>query len=302
MDDIKLKESIASLMKDKNKRDALAELITEYVEPNHITTDFVGMLLNTRNLNPGDSLIKKVRKGIKVHTLVPGAIHLASEITVSERMNYILDGADTKITANQWELDSGELGTVESIRAEAMEKLRDYYMGKVFAGLASVWNAVNTPLNYVDTGGSVTSAILKAAIDRINQTTSGVKAVVGLRSLLTPITVFGAGWTDGAATSQSVPENIREIMSTSWLGKWYGAPIISLNQVYDNPEDYNAMLPDDKILVIGENVGEFVTFGEVKTKEWTDMRPTPPQWYYELYQQFGLICDNAQGIYVIKCS
>lgn len=300
MDETKLKESIASIMKDKSKRDALAELIVEYMQPGHITTDFVGLLLNTRNLNSGDALVKKVRKGIKVRTLVPGAQHLASEITVSERMNYILDGADVKVTANEWELESGELGSVAEIKNEMSAKLKDFFMGKVFTALTTVWTAGNTPDNYIDAGGPVTATVLKNAIDRINQTTGGVKAVVGLRSVLTPITTFGAGWTDGGSVSQAVPDNIREIMATGWLGKYYGAPIIALNQDYDNPEDYNALLPTDKILVIGENVGEFVTFGDVKTKEWTDMRPTPPQWFFELYQRFGLIIDNAQGIYVIK--
>lgn len=298
MDEKELKESMASLMKDKEKRSALAQLLVEYIQPNHITTDFVGMLLNTRNLNPGDVLVKKVRKGIKVRTLVPGAMHLASEITVSERVNYVLDGADVKVTANEWEIQSGELGTVEEIRREMLAKLRDYYMGKVFTALTTVWTAVNTPNNYA-TGATLTSTMLKNAIDQINQTTGGVKAIVGLRSLLTPITTFGASWSDGSA-NQIVQENIREIMSTGWLGTYYGAPIIALEQVYDNPDDYNAMLPTDKILVIGQNVGEFITYGDVKTKEWTDMRPTPPQWYYENYQQFGMIVDNAQGIYVIQ--
>jgi len=37
----------------------------------------------------------------------------------------------------------------------------------------------------------------------------------------------------------------------------------------------------------------------VRTKQWEDMNPTPPQWMLELYQQFGMIIDNAQGIYVL---
>lgn len=100
MDELKLKEAFASLVKE-GKREALAQLIVEYVEPQHIATDFIGMLMNTRNLKPGDALVKKVRKGIKVRTLVPGAIHLASEVTVSDRINYVLDGADVKVTAKQ---------------------------------------------------------------------------------------------------------------------------------------------------------------------------------------------------------
>lgn len=91
MEEKNLKEAFAALVKEGNK-EAIAELLVEYIEPQHITTDFVGLLMNTRSLKPGDALIKKVRKGIKVRTLVPGRIHLASELTVSDRINYVLDG------------------------------------------------------------------------------------------------------------------------------------------------------------------------------------------------------------------
>lgn len=299
MDELKLKEAYASLVKD-GTREALAQLIVEYVQPGHISADFVSLLMNSRRMNPGDALIKKVRKGIQVRTLVPGAIHLASELTVSDRINYILDGADVKVTANEWELDSGELGTLDSIRTDMLATLRDNYIGRVFTALSTVWSAVNTPNNFTNVGGPITSTALKNAIDRINQTTGGVRAVVGTRKALTPITTFGAGWTDGAGVSQAVPDSIREIMQTGWLGKYYGAPILAIEQQYDNPEDYNALIPEDKVIVIGENIGEFITYGDVKTKQWSDMRPTPPQWYLELYQQFGMIIDNANGVYVIK--
>lgn len=298
MDEIKFKEAVAELLKE-GKREALAQLIIEYVQPNHLTNDFVSLLLGTRALNPGDALVKKVRTGIKVRTLVPGAIHLASEITVRDRINYVLDGADVKVTYNEWELASGELGSVEEIRAEMSAKLRDYYLGKVFTSLSTIWNSTNTPNNYTAVGGPLTATALENAIDYINQTTTGVKAVVGTRAALTPITKFGAFWDDDGSRWTEVPDNVREIMETGFLGKYYGARIIALDQVYDNPLDYNALLPNDKVLVIGEGVGEFITYGDVRTKEWTDMRPTPPQWYLELYQQFGMIIDRADGIFVL---
>lgn len=298
MDEKTLKDAFASLVK-AGDMSAIAALLVEYVDPQHITTDIVGLLLNSRTLGPNDALVKKVRKGIKVRTLVPGRIHLASEITVSDRINFALDGLDVKVHANLWELESGELGTVESIKSEMEAKLRDEYLARVFLALTSIWTAVNTPSNYTSVGGALTSAALKNAIDRINQTTSGVKAVVGTRRALTPITTFGAGWTDGASISQAVPENISEIMRTGWLGKYYGASIIALDQVYDNPEDYNALLPTDKVLVIGEKVGEFITYGDVRSKDYQDMRPTPPQQYFEMYQQYSMIIDRADGIFVL---
>ena len=302
MDEKQLKESIASIMKDKAQREKLAQLLVEYVQPHHLSVDFVSMLLDSRALKPGDALVKKVRKGIKVRTLVPGSVHLKDEITVKERMNYILDGADVGINANQWELDSGELGTVESMRTEMEAKLRDYYLGKVFTLLSSIWTITNTPDNFVEGGATITNIVLEAAIDQVNATGGGVKMVVGSRAAMTPITKFAAFWSDGGENVGYVPERIQEIMATGTLGNYYGARLLALDQEYDNPDDYNKLIPEDIILVIGQKVGEFITYGPVMTKEWTDMKPTPPYWNLELYQQFGLIVDNAQGIYVIHLS
>jgi hypothetical protein len=301
MDEKLLKESIASLMKDKGQREKLAQLLVEYIQPHHLSVDFVSLLLNSRAMAVGDILVKKVRKGIKVRTLVPGSIHLKGEITVQERMNFALDGAIVGIQANQWELDSGQIGTVAEMRTEMEAKLRDYYLAKVFTLLSSVWTIGNTPLNYVAGGSTITNTVLETAIDRINAVGGGVKAVIGSRAAMTPITKFAAFWSDGSNVGY-VPERIETIMQTGMLGNYYGAKLISLDQEYDSPDTHNALIPEDLILVIGQKVGEFITYGGVNTKEWTDNRPTPPYWNLELYQQFGLIVDNAEGIYVIKLS
>lgn len=300
MDKIQLNQELASLVKDPKRRYELAQMYQEWIKPNHIAVDFVGMLLNARSLQPGDTLVKKLRKGLKVRTLVPGSIHLAGEITVTERINHILDGADIKVTASEWDLANGNIGTVGEIRAEMVAKLRDYYQNKVFTALSTVWSALNTPLNYVSVGGPVTATVLKSAIDYITRVTGGVRSVVGVRSVMNPITDFAAFWQDPntGATGVSDPA-IEEIRQSGKLGMFYGAPLVALQQEFDNPEDYNTLLPEDKILVVGENVGEFITFGNEIWKEYTDPRPTPPQWFLEVYQQFGLMVWNAQGIMVL---
>jgi hypothetical protein len=87
MEDLKVKEAIASLMKDKSQKQALAEMIVSYIDPVHVTTAIMDQIMNTRSLKAGDSLVTKVRKGIKVWSHIPGSIGLKSEITVSERIN-----------------------------------------------------------------------------------------------------------------------------------------------------------------------------------------------------------------------
>jgi len=300
MEKNKYNEAIASLMSNKEKRDELAELLVEFIDPGHITTDFVGMLLNSRAMKEGDALVKKVRKGINVRTLVPGTVHLADEFTIVERLHYSLDGADIKVTASEWELNSGELGTIERIREEMLKTLKDYYQNKVFAALTSVWTAGNTPSNYAAVATAVTSTALETAIQQISQTIGGPIVVAGVRSVLNPITKFGAFWDDGGSTIVGVDSQLEKVMSSGMLGKYYGAEIVVIDQDWDYPDTYSALVPTNKILVMGKNVGEFITYGDIKEKQYTDPRPTPPQWFFEIYQQFGMIIDKAEGIYVIE--
>ncbi|HEC64925.1 MAG TPA: hypothetical protein ENI23_06520 [bacterium] len=295
-DNFEYKEALAEIM--RSDKESFAEILVEFINPNHLTEEVLSLLLNTRQLEAGDLLVKKVRKGIEVKTLVPGAVHLASEITITDRINFILDGADVKVTYNEWELERGEIGTVDSITTEMRNKLRDYFVNKVFTALSSIWTAGNTPLNYTAVGGAVTAAALENAIDTINQTTPGAKLIVGAREAVTPITKFGAFWTDGSNVGYA-EELIMRIFDNGALGRYYGVPILALEQVFDNIEDWNALIPVDKILVIGEDVGDFITYGDVKEKQWVDMNPTPPQWMLEIYQQFGMIIDNARGIFVL---
>lgn len=300
VDEKQLKESIASIMKDKAQRDSLAEMIVEYVQPEHIATDFVSMLLDTRNLKPGDLLVKKIRRNnAKVHTLVPGAIHLKEEITVQDRINWVLDGIQIGVTANLWELQSGQIGTVDEIRTELMAKIRDFYINKVFTALSTIWTASNTPDNYTSVGGNITATALKNAINKVNlNTPGGARAIVGTRSTLTPITEFGAFWNDGT-NNFAVPSRIEEVARTGFLGSYMGVPLVVLPQQYDAPDTHTKLLPEDKILVIGQKVGEFITYGTPQSQQWDEMRTIPPYWNLDIYQQFGLIIDNADGIFVL---
>jgi hypothetical protein len=302
MEDIKFKEAVSALIKDKSQREALAQVIVEYVQVNHITQDFMNVLLDTRTLNPGDSLVKKVRTGMTVHTWVPGSNSLKSEVTVMDRINYVLDGAIISLLANEWELEAGQIGTVAELRSEALAYLRDFYMNKVFTALTGVWTAANSPLNFTDCAGPLTQTALEDMINHINQTTPGVKAIVGVRSALTPITKFGAFWGPGGGWPDlwANQDAMKEVMQTGWLGTYFGAPIVALNQVYNDPFNYTPLLPVDKVLVIGQKAGEFILYGPERSKEWVDMEPTPPYWHLDIYQQFGIMLSNAIGVGVLK--
>jgi hypothetical protein len=303
MEQNELKQAFASLAGDKSRRTELAQLLVEYIQPQHLTMDIMSLFLNTRQLKLGDALVKKVRRGIEVRKLVPGSVHLSSEVTVSDRINYTLEGADVKVNYNLWEMEAGDIGSVGDMKSEMMAKLTDYYVNRAFSALSTIWSAANTPNNFTNVGGTLTATALKNAIDNINTNVGKVKAVVGSRKALTPITTFGAGFdvtTAAGTTQQANYPALDEIYRTGWLGQYYGAPIVALNQFQNNAVDYTNMIPEDKVLVIGENAGEFILYGPTKDKAWEDMEPTPPMFYLETWQQFGMIIDNAMGIHVLK--
>lgn len=297
----KVKQALASLTKTEASRSALAAEIVEWIKPNHLTTDLISLFLNTRRLNAGDLLVKKLRRpGMRVRKFVPGTVHLADEIAVEDRVNYLLDGHVVKTMVNLWDLEAGDLGTLAEIKQEMTQKLTDFYVGRVFGLLATVWNATNTPYNYVEVAGDLTKAALDDAIDYITYRSGAVRSVVGVRNRLLPITDF-AGYTTYNGQHAFSDPILTEALRSGWIGQYRGVTnILGIPQVWDNPADNNALIPENYVLVIGENAGEFITFGEPKWKEYTDMEPTPPYFVLEMYQQWSLLVDMAESIFVIK--
>lgn len=303
MDNEQFKKAYAELAKTDKK--ALAELIVEYIDPKHITTDIVGMFLNTRTLKPGDSLVKKVRRGIEVRQLVPGQNSLASQITVKESVNFNLDTAYAEVSHNEWEVESGEIGTVESIRAEMIAKLSDYYITKVGNALYTL-ATINDSLNFYYITAPITRTVLEDAIDYVADVAGSVKGVVGRRTALAPITKF-AGYRQAAGSTGTVtdpmvaiPSALEEIRRTGWFGTYYGTNFVALEQIYDNAFDRNPLIRDNLIVVIGGNCGEFITYGDTRQDEWTDMATAPPTWHLRIYQQFGLIFDKMENVAIIR--
>lgn len=127
----------------------------------------------------------------------------------------------------------GEIGTVDSIRREMMMKLSDFYNVKVMNalyGLATIGNN----LNFYYMTGPITRAVLENAIDYVADTAGSVRAVVGRRTALAPITKF-AGYRIAIAGERgandfgtvAVPSALEEIRRTGWFGTYYGSNFVN---------------------------------------------------------------------------
>lgn len=289
----------------KTDRAALAELLVEYIEPKHITQDLVGMFMNTRALKVGDAIMKKVRRGIEVKQLVPGQNTLASQLTVRENITHNLDTAYAEVSHNEWEIESGEIGTADSIRREMLAKLSDFYQVKVMNALYTL-ATIDDSQNFYYMSAPITRAVIEDAIDYITDTAGAVRSVVGRRTALAPITKF-AGYRVGLGGSETgsdgiVPINsaLEDIRRTGWFGQYYGTNFVALDQVYDNEFDRLPLIQDDLVVVIGDNCGEFITYGDVKEEQWTDMATLPPSWHIRIHQQYGLLFDKMENVAIIR--
>ena len=302
MDEIKFKEAYAELAKTDKR--ALAELIIQYIDPKHITQDIVGMFLNTRSLKPGDALVKKVRRGIEVRQFVPGQTTLSSQLTVKDVVNYNLDGAYAEVSHNLWELESGEIGSVDDIRREMTAKLSDFFAVRVMNALYTL-ATIDDSINFWYQTAPITRGVLEDAIDGITDVAGSVRAVVGRRTALAPITKFAGyrvpvGGIESTGFVAPIPSVLEEIRRTGWFGVYYGANFISLEQVYDNPFDRNPLIKDNLVVVIGNQCGEFITYGDPKEDQWTEMSTAPPTWHLRVYQQYGMIFDAVENVGIIR--
>ena len=287
--------------KNAEINEVFSEIVTTWINPNHLVTNYFDFLgLNPVRLNEGDSRVSRIRSGAKVRTYVPGAEHLSNEIEVKSNYQYVLDGAQVGINFSEDDLANGSIGTMSEIRSEMNGALMDYYQTKSFTALSNVWNAANTPSNYTDVSGVLTYSALYDAVNRINQTTPGAASIIGSREALTPMLQFAGGWEIGNTDQANVDTVIEEVVRTGWLGTWMGAKVIAFQKEVNNPYDNTRIsIPTDKVMVIGEGIGEFITYGDVKPYTHIDTKVIPPRWYLSIVQTYGMLITNAEGIYVL---
>lgn len=311
------RKAIAELAK-VDKR-ALAEVITEYVDPVYLSLDLLGNFMGTREMQFGDILVKRFKGKYNVQQIVPGQITLGQQITVRDKaVSMNLDILSAKAEYNVLELEhGGPAFTPEQVRSDVQAALREKLLMRTWNALGSIWASGNASAltitgssysNYQNAAGPLTASLLDAAIDHVNYWAGSVRAIIGTEAALAPLSEFGqyklisGSLSDNLVTTNGQPAGTFQRVSP--YGGSYGVEsyrgvsnIVRIPQIFDNTEYPPVpLLPTDFVLVVGDNVGEFITYGGPQYKEFVDNRPTPPYWNYETWVQFGMMIWNARGI------
>jgi hypothetical protein len=305
----------------RTDRRAFAEIITEYVDPVYLSMDLLGNFMTTREMRHGDLLVKRFKGKYHVQQIVPGQITLGEQITVRDKaMSIGLDILAAKAEYNVLELEhGGPAFTPEQVRTDVQAALREKLLMRTWNALGSIWSTTNIAAltitgspnsNYLTaSSGPLTSTLLDTAIDHVNYWSGSVRAIIGTETALAPLTTFGqyklisGSNSDNYVTINGQPAGTFENASPYGTGSkavesYRGVSnIVRIPQIFDNSEyPPKPLLPTDFVLVVGENVGEFITYGGPQFKEFVDNRPTPPYWNYETWIQFGMMIWNARGI------
>lgn len=290
---------------------AFAELITESINPNHVTLGILDAFMNTRALKAGDVLTKRVRTGVPVYTMVPGTRHMASQVFARDVMTYALDTIIAKIQYDWYQVQSGEIADISELRQEMSSALIDEVVSRAFTMLSTVWtpytNSV-TGSHYYNATGGLTESILTNGMEKVVTHAGSIRSIVGSRAALLPIynTLGIVDHVHSSDSSTKTTIGIESILS-DWkrngvVSTFKGVRLIELPQVFKNTADgyYDKLIPDDYVIIIGDNAGEFITYGDVMSQENTDMSIEPPVYTLALWRQYGMIVDYPERIAVIK--
>lgn len=308
---------------DKDKA-AFAEVVTTYVDPVYLTLDLAKVFMPTREYRPGEIARREFKGKYHVRQIAPGQITLGEQVTIrDEYLSYQTDLLSAKAEYNTLTLaNGGRPYNPETIRSDVQKALAEKLLMRGWNAIGNIWTAGNASAltisgssfsNFIDAGGPLTSTALDNAIDHVNfWSEGGVRSIIGTEAALAPLSTFGqyrlisGSLSDNYVTLDGRPEGT--IGNYSPFGGNYGVEsyrgvsnIVRIKQIFDKTVYPNRpLLPNDYVLVIGEDVGEFMTYGDPGVKEFIDNRPTPPYWNYETWVQFGMMIWNAQGVVKIK--
>jgi hypothetical protein len=307
-----LKEAFAEIIKtagnDPGGKSAFAQTLVKVAEPNHLALNIFSAFMPTIQLQPGDNVQKKVRKGrYPVRTMVPGSMHLTDAVFVADKTAYMFESLIAGTSASLWEIRNGDVDSVARMRRDLRADVTDAIVARVFGLLTSVWNSSDTPNNYTDASSTgLTQTVLDNMVENILETSRGVRAIIGQRRALLPLYDF-AGYkpvvVETGVSGTALPlAALQEYFNTNRVTSYKGIPVVELDQIYKNdlPDIRAKMIPTDKVLVVGEDAGSIALMGGFEYQDYTDMRTQPGNYVLHGWQQFGLLVDEVDRLGVLK--
>jgi len=259
-------------------RHAVAEKIVKYISDSIEQRDLASMMLPKETIPVGTTAEYAIPSGLKAYWHEPGSYAPRSAMTqkvftvptwmVSSHPEYEIS-----------QLESGRYGTVQ----DQVKAAREAILGAINA---RVYNTISGAItsgdaNYITSTSGFTRTALNNALNYVEDQVGGVKAIVGRRNLLYSMLDFG---TTGSADTGVFSDRMKDVgLTAKNIPTYRGVPVIGLPPWRD---EFGALtIPQNEIMVIGEDVGRYVVSQELRSKD--DINIDTLIWHIHLYMKVG---------------
>ncbi len=281
------------MVNDEQERHAVATKIVKYISDSIEQRDVSSLILPKETIPVGTSAEFAVPGKLKAYWHEPGSYAPRTQMTqkVFTVPTWMIS-AHPEYEISQ--LETGRYGTV----ADQVKAAREAILGAVNA---RVFNTItgsiaSTDRNYSSVGNKITKAALDNAINWVEDQVGGVSAIVGRRNILNPILDFG---TTGSADTGIFSDAMKDqVLKTGKIQSYRGVPIIPLNQWRDGFG--KVTIPQDTIMVVGNDVGKYVVNQELRSKDDIDIDNLV--WHIHLYMKMGCAVFFPERMYKIYLS
>lgn len=288
-------EEVRQAMISEDGRHAMAEKIVKYVSDSVEQNDVASLLLPKETIPIGTNAEFALPTRLKVYWHEPGSY--APRTQMSQKVFTVptwMLSAHPEYEISQ--LEAGRYGTVQDQVSAAKEAILGAINARVFNTVKG--SIATTDRNYAACSGAniLTKTALDNAINWVEDQTGGAAAIVGRRNLLWSMLDFNTGTNSevgvfGDATKEA-------IMKTGKIPTYRGVPVVGLKQWRDGFG--RLTIPQNEILVVGNDIGKYVVNQELQSKDATDVDTL--HWHIHMYMRMGAAVFFPERSYRISIS
>lgn len=271
-------EQMRSAISNDDDRHAIAEKIVKHISDSIEQRDLASMMLPKETIPVGTTAEYTLPDQLKAYFHEPGSYAPRTQMT--QRIFTVptwMVSAHPEYELSQ--LESGRYGTVQDQVKAAREAILGAINARVYNTMSGAITSADA--NYFTSTSGFTRTALNNALNRVEDQVGGAKVIIGRRNLLYQMLDFG---TTGTHDTGVFSDRMKDVGLTAKSFPTYrGVPIVALPQWRDGFGKLT--IPQDEILVVGEDVGRYVVAHELRSKDDIDIDTLI--WHIHLYMKIG---------------
>lgn len=272
-------EEMIECISSPEDRTAVANKIVKYISDSIDQTDLASLILPKEVIPVGTTAEYAVPSQLKAYWHEPGSY--APRTRMTQKIFTIptwMISAHPEYEISQ--LEAGRYGNVQDQVKAAREAILGAINARVFNTVSG--SVSSGDRNYFTVADKISMNALDQAINHVEDQVGSTQVIVGRRNILFPMLNFNVLTTYGDAGIFSDSQK-EKVFNTTKIPTYRGIPVIGLPQWRDG---YGKMtIPQNEILVVGENIGRYVVNQELRSKD--DINVDDLIWHIHLYMKVG---------------